>query len=75
MERTSFTPLKGLTFLLALVLLLYPGVLLIQLLAGTLTESLGQIAILLTLSLIAWVWVIRQYRSAEFVGVKMRASE
>ena len=50
MEETLLTPFKGIAFLLAFVLLLYPGVLLVQVLTGTVTESVSQIAVLLGLS-------------------------
>jgi hypothetical protein len=75
MEETLFTSLKAIAFLLALLLLLYPAVLVVQLLTGTLTESLAQVAVLSVLSLVAWVGVIRLYRNAEFEGVNMIASE
>lgn len=75
MERTLFTYLKGIAFLVALVLLLYPVILLFQVFTGTVTESISQIAVLLTLSLLAWVWVIRLYRKAEVSGVKIKAAE
>lgn len=75
MEKTVFTPLKGVALLVAVVLLCYPGVLLVQVLTGTVTESVVQIAVLLGLSALAWAWVIRLYRRAESVGVTMTASE
>ena len=75
MEETLFTPFKGIAFLLALGLLLYPGVLLLQVLTGTVTESIGQIVLLSGLSLLAWIWVVRTYRNTEFGGVEMSASE
>lgn len=75
MKETLFTPFKGLLFLLALVLMLYPGILLLQVITGTVTESLGQIALLLGLSGLAWLWIIRLYRNTEFPGVRMKASE
>lgn len=75
MDGTTGTYLKGVAFLLALLLMVYPFVLVVQLLTGTLTESPVQVAVLLGLSLVAWAGVIRTYRNAEFVGVRMKASE
>lgn len=75
MERTLFTYLKGIALLVALLLLLYPLVLLFQVFTGTVTESLRQIAVLSILSLLAWAGVIRLYRNADLGRVKMKESE
>jgi membrane protein DedA with SNARE-associated domain len=75
MEQSLFTYLKGIAFLVVLILLLYPFILLFQVLTGTVTESLGQIAVLLLLSLLAWAWVIRLYRTADLERVTMKAPE
>jgi hypothetical protein len=75
MEQTLFTYLKGVAFLVALILLLYPLILLFQLVTGTVTESLGQIVVLSLLSILAWAWVIRLYRNADLGRVKMKATE
>ena len=75
MEQTLFTYLKGVAFLVALLLLLYPFILLFQMVTGTVTESLGQIAVLSILSILAWVWVIRLYRNADLGRVKIKATE
>ncbi|WP_380675502.1 hypothetical protein [Salinigranum sp. GCM10025319] len=75
MERTLFTHLKGIAFLVTLLLLVYPLVLLVQVVTGTVTESPGQIAVLSILSLLAWGWVIRLYRNTDLGTVTMRASE
>lgn len=75
MERTLFTYLKGVAFLVALILLLYPLILLFQLVTGTVTESLGQIAVLSLSSILAWAWVVRLYRNTDLGEVKMKATE
>ena len=75
MEGTPFTYLKGVAFLLALLALVYPVVLVVQVLTGTLTESPIQVAVLLGLSLVSWAGVVRLYRNADFEGVRMKASE
>ena len=56
--------------LLALFFALYPAILIFQLLTDTVTESIGQIAVLLILSVIAWVWIIRLYRAFRSVGLR-----
>lgn len=75
MEQSLFTYLKGVTFLVALLLLLYPLILLLQVVTGTVTASLGQIAVLSALSILAWAWVIRLYRNGDLGRVKMKATE
>ena len=75
MEQTLFTYLKGVAFLVTLVLLLYPFILLFQVFTGTVTESLGQIAVLSILSILAWAWVIRLYRNADLGRVNPKATE
>jgi ABC-type dipeptide/oligopeptide/nickel transport system permease subunit len=75
MEQTLFTYLKGVAFLVALILLLYPLILLFQMVTGTVTETLGQIVVLSLLSILAWAWVIRLYRNADLSEVKMKATE
>ena len=75
MEQTLFTYLKGIAFLVALILLLYPFILLFQVFTGTVTESLSQIAVLSILSILAWAWVIRLYRNVDLGRVKMKATE
>jgi hypothetical protein len=75
MEESLFTYLKGIAFLVVLFMLLYPLILLFQVLTGTVTESLGQIAGLSVLSLLAWAWVIRLYRTANLERVTMKPSE
>jgi len=75
MENGLFTYLKGIGLLLALFFVLYPVILIVQVLTDTVTESIGQIAILLVLSLFAWIWVIRLYRAYDSVDVPMKASE
>jgi hypothetical protein len=70
MEQTLFTYLKGVAFLVALILLLYPLILLFQMVTGTVTETLGQIVVLSLLSILAWAWVIRLYRNADLSEVK-----
>jgi membrane protein DedA with SNARE-associated domain len=75
MEQTLFTYLKGVGFLVALILLLYPLILLFQVVTGTVTESLGQIAVLSVLSILAWAWVIRLYRNADLGRVQIKATE
>lgn len=75
MEGSLFTYMKGIGLLLAVFFVVYPAILIVQLLTGTVTESLGQITVLSLLSLVAWVWVIRQYRAYDSVDVPMKASE
>jgi uncharacterized membrane protein YqjE len=74
-EQSLFTYLKGIGLLLALFFALYPAILIFQLLTDTVTESIGQIAVLLILSVIAWVWIIRLYRAFRSVGLRMKGSE
>jgi len=74
-EQDPFTYLKGIGLVLALFLALYPAVLIAQLLTNTVTESIGQILVLLTLSGIAWIWIVRLYRAYRSVGLTMKASE
>lgn len=75
MDETVFTYLKGVAFLLAVFFLCYPVVLVVQLLTGTVTESVGQIAVLLVLSALAWAWAIHLYQNAEFPPVGMTTSD
>ncbi|WP_137284979.1 hypothetical protein [Halorussus salinisoli] len=75
MVESPFTYLKGIGLLLALFFVFYPVVLVLQLLTGTVTESIGQIAVLLVSSLIAWVWLIRLYRAYGSVDVTTKATE
>lgn len=75
MDETLFTPLKGIAFLVAVFLSFYPVVLVVQLFTGTVTESIGQIAVLLVLSLLTWVWIVRLYRNTEFARVEMTESD
>ncbi|MFD1685642.1 hypothetical protein [Halobellus litoreus] len=75
MDQNLFTYLKGVGLVLALFLALYPAILIAQLLTNTVTESLGQITILLILSGIAWIWILRLYRAYRSVGLRMKASE
>ena len=75
MDETVFTYLKGIAFLLAVFLLAYPVVLVVQLLTNTVTESVGQIVVLVVLSILAWAWVIRLYRNYDSDRVEMMASE
>lgn len=75
MERTLFTHLKGIALLVALLLLLYPLILLFQVFTGTVTESLSQIAVLSVLSLLAWAWVVRLYQNSDLGSVKMKEPE
>ncbi len=75
MEQNLFTYLKGIGLVLALFFALYPAILTVQLLTNTVTESIGQITVLLVLSVIAWVWIIRLYRAYRSVGLAMKASE
>lgn len=74
-EQNPFIYLKGIGLVLALFFALYPAILIVQLLTNTVTESIGQIAVLLVLSGIAWVWIIRLYRAYRSVGLTMKASE
>ena len=71
MDETVFTPLKGITFLVAVFLLFYSFVLAVQLVTGTVTASIAQVAVLLALSLLAWAWMVRRSRNAEFERVEM----
>jgi membrane protein DedA with SNARE-associated domain len=75
MERTLFTHLKGVALLVVVILLVYPFILLVQVLTETVTESLAQIVVLSLFSLLAWVWVIRLYRNADLGELKMNATE
>ena len=75
MDQCLFTYLKGIGVVLALFFALYPAVLIAQLLTNTVTESVGQILILLSLSGIAWIWIIRLYRAYRSVGLTMEAAE
>lgn len=75
MEESLFTYLKGIGLVLALFFLFYPAILIVQILTGTVTESIGQIAVLLLLSLMAWSWIIWLYRAYKSVDVPMKASE
>lgn len=75
MERTLFTYGKGVVFFVALIMLFYPFILLFQVLTGTVTESLGQIAVLSLVSLLAWTWVIRYYRNADLGGSAIQATD
>ena len=72
MEQTLFTYLKGVGFLVGLVLLFYPLILLFQLVTGTLGASLPQVGVLFALSLLAWGWMAYLYRNAnlETLGIK-----
>ena len=74
-EQSLFTYLKGMALVLTLFFALYPVILIVQLLTNTVTESIGQIAVLLILSVIAWVWIIRLYQAYRSVGLSMKASE
>jgi len=74
-DQHPFTYLKGVGVVLALFFALYPAILIAQLLTNTVTESPGQIAVLLLLSVIAWAWIIRLYRAYRSVGLSMKASE
>ncbi len=75
MNKTVWTPLKGIALLIAVFLAFYPVVLVVQLFTGTVTESIGQIAALLVLSLLTWAWLVRLYRNTEFGRVGMVESE
>ena len=74
-QQGLFTYVKGIGLVLALFFALYPMFLVVQLLTGTVTESPVQILVLLGLSLIAWVWILRLYRTYRSVGLTMKASE
>jgi hypothetical protein len=74
-RRTPFTYLKGIGLVLVLFFALYPAILIVQLLTGTVTESIGQIVVLLILSGVAWAWIVRLYRAYRSVGLTMKASE
>ena len=75
MDQGLFTYLKGIGLVLALFFALYPAVLTAQLLTNTVTESVGQILVLLSLSGVAWIWIIRLYRAYRSVGLTMEAAE
>lgn len=75
MEQTLFTYVKGVAFIVAVFLLLYPLVLLFQVFTGTVTESLAQIVALSVGSLLAWIWVIRLYRNADLSDVNLSATD
>jgi len=74
-EQNPFVYLKGVGLVLALFLALYPAILAAQLLTDTVTESLGQILVLLLLSGIAWAWILRLYRAYRSVGLTMKPPE
>ena len=74
-EQSLFTYLKGLGLVLALLFVLYPAILIVQVLTGRVTESMFQITVLLILSVISWIWVIRLYRAYGSVDVTVEASE
>lgn len=74
MEQSLFTYLKGLGVVVALFFVLYPAILIVQLLTGTVTESTLQITVLLILSGIAWIWLIRLYRAYDSVEVTMNGT-
>jgi membrane protein DedA with SNARE-associated domain len=75
MHHSLFTYVKGVGLVLALFFVLYPGILIVQVLTDTVTESSGQILVLLGLSFLAWVWIIRLYRAYASVGLTMKSSE
>lgn len=75
LEQSLITYLKGLGLILALFFVLYPAILVVQLLSGTVTESMSQITVLLFLSLISWLWIIRLYRAYDAVDVAMDGTE
>lgn len=75
MEQTLFTYLKGVGFLVALLLLFYPLILVFQLVTGTLGASLPQVGVLSVLSLLAWGWMIYIYQNANPGTLGIKAAE
>ena len=57
------------------MLLFYPLILLYQVATGTVPNALGRAAVLALLSVLAWAWMIRLYRNADFGGLQAKATE